>query len=154
MFRAFREGSERIAIACSSIGRALDGLADVLQQRSADASNSDMPARLDAHADAGLLLAARIAELELQRPAWEARMEAELIKVGSRHSAARSAEERARKAQERIDEEEEEAGGGRTTPRTAGEDAAEGGEEGVQPLREAVEVDPRQAAIRRKFGVG
>lgn len=86
----------------------------------------------------------RVQALEGSQEIWEAKVEAEFIRIDSRARAARSAEERVRSAQARLDLEEEAA---------QEIHAPESLEEGVFPVRDVVEVDPSQIVIRRKFGV-
>lgn len=110
--------------------------------------------------DAEGQLASRVEDLELTQAKWQAEVEAILLKAESVHKAARGAEARERqlkKANERdfgvvIDESEE---GSKGLPAV---NATGGNAEGMQPVHEAVEVDPRradrerwQALVRSKY---
>ena len=73
------------------ISVALQALVDVLA------------ALLRHHEEAGDVLA-RVEELERSRALWEARMEAELVKLGAKEKAIRASEQRAHAKLQRIEE--------------------------------------------------
>jgi hypothetical protein len=101
----------------------------------------------------------RLLELELSRAKWEAEMDAYLLKAESTLKSSNNAESRARvmtrKYESLFDEvgedrmEELEAGPQRDVPPI---DAGASEEEGLQPLRLALETDPKAFATRMKWG--
>lgn len=117
-----------------------------------------LQAQVEQMDDAGPLKE-RLEELELSRSKWEAEIEAELLRAGSKLKAANNAEARERSLKAsyaRLSEGDDEGGGGIEEAAAAWQfqqaNEGTGNEEGVLEVHPGLGHNPKAAAVRAKYG--
>ena len=98
----------------------------------------------------------RLAELERARHQWEARVEAEMVRIDSRFKAARGSEERARNMEANAEALTGSDDGEEGIPQEYLDFLRRNGETSqevaVQSMSESVALTPKVRALQRKFG--